>query len=535
MPNKRLLALVAVVIFLTALLSGCGSDDSTTFRYDISSEPKNLDPQVSADPVSLLIIQNTFEGLMTHDKDGNLINGVASSYTVSDDKLTYTFTLDENACWVLNNKKQDPVTAHDFVFAFQRLFDKYTGSPYIKQFLCLKNAADIMAGKQPKEALGVYATSATQLTVELEYPSDGFLELTTTTPAMPCNQQFFTQTKGKYGMDNKNIVTNGPFSFYSWKQGKSLVLSKNEYYTHAADVSPEVVGLYPGKSDTEVLKRFLNGTTDVMSVSGEKIESLVQQGYGYAQFQDTTWALVFNTNDKVCSNRNIRLGLASAFTGTAYQNQLPIWLKNAGGYVPPVVTFGGQPFRKAAGLNILLPYLPENALASFQLGTSELSTYEPSITILCPDTEPFSFLMQFTQQTWQRDLSAFVSLKRMPLEDIQTAMKSGKFQAALVPFKPDSDSAYDMLSAFTSDSPKNIIGYADVDYNSLIALASSSPEKQAGDYLKQAEQKLINDAVLIPFAYQTSFYALSKRSKDIVITPFGGRLLFKYAQKVKKK
>ncbi len=535
MFKKRLLAFCAAVLWMVATLSGCGSDEARTFRYDIAAEPLNLDPQLASDPTSLLIIQNTFEGLMTHDKDGKLTNGAAKSYTLSDDGLTYTFTLDENAYWVYDGKKQEPLTAHDFVFAFQRIFDQYTNSPYIKEFLCIKNADEIMAGTMPKEALGVYATSATELKVELANPTAGFLELTTTTPAMPCNQRFFTETKGKYGIDIDNLTTNGPFYLYSWKKGKSLVLAKSDQYAHADEVLPDTVGLYPGFTEEEVLDRFLNGTTDVMSVTGDKIESLVTQGYGYAQFQDITWALVFNPNDPVLSNRNIRLAFADAFTNASYQNQFPLWLKNAGGFVPPVVSFGGQPYRQAAGLDIMQPYLPENALTHLQDGLTELDLYKlPNITVLCPDTEPFSFMLQFAQETWQSDLSAFVSLSKLPEADIQKAVKNGEFQAALIPFRPDTDSVSEMLSAFTSDSPKNIIKYKDPGYDTLLTLASSSPEQQAGEYLMQAEHKLIDDAVLIPFAYQTSFYALSKASSDIVISPFGGRLQFKYAQKANK-
>ncbi len=530
MTIKRMSAGI-IALLLLFMLTACGASEETAFAYDITGEPSNLDPQLASDSASLLVLQNTMEGLMSYDKDGALTMGAALSYTVSDDGMTYVFTLDETANWVHRGSVYAPVTAHDFVFAFQRIFDTATASPFIKEFMCIKNADEVVVGQRPKEALGVYASKTYELTVELSYPFDGFLALTATTPAMPCNPNLFTETQGKYGTNIKNMAFNGPFILSSWKSGESLTLRKNTSYHRASEVLPSRVVLYPPMKDQDSTARFLAGTTDVMSVSGDRIEALVADGYGYEQFQDTTWALVFNTNDAVFANKNIRLAFAHSFTNTSYLHQFPIWLKKAGAFVPPVVSSGMQPYRRHAGLDFMLEYQPDAARGLLNAGLLELEQSKlPKVTVLCPQQEVFGFLMQYVQQTWQDDLSAFVSLERKSDPDILRAVKNGQFQVALVPFRPESDNVSEMLSQFVSDSPKNITGYQNPDYDALMTAATlAATQQEATGDLIAAEQLLIEQGVLIPFAYQTSFYAISKNANDIVISPFGGGLFFKYA------
>lgn len=532
---KRISAgLLTLVLML--LLCACGGGEETAFAYDIAQEPKNLDPQLATDSASLLVLQNTMEGLMSYDQNGGLTMGAALSYSVSDDGMTYVFTLDENAQWVHKGEVYAPVTAHDFVFAFQRIFDSSTASPYIKEFMCLKNADAVVSGEKPKEALGVYASKTYELTVELSYPFDGFLALTATTPAMPCNPAFFTETKGKYGTNIKNMAFNGPFVLSSWKERESLTLKRNQKYHRAEEVNASRVVLYPGATQAESTDRFLEGTTDVMSVSGDRIEALVADGYGYKQFQDTTWVLVLNTNDPLFANQNLRLAFAHSFTNASYINQFPIWLKKAGAFVPPVIVTGTQPYRQYAGLDFTLTYNPQTAQGLFARALEELELKKlPSVTVLCPQEEIFGFLMQFVQQTWQDDLSTFVSLERKSQADIQRAVKNGAYQIALLSFRPDSDNVSEMLSQFVSDSPKNITGYSNERYDELMSAATmASTQEEATARLIEAEQMLIEQGVLIPFAYQTSFYAISKNARDIVISPFGGGLYFKYATIVEK-
>ena len=126
MPN-RFCRLIAAFLLLASLLSGCVDQTAgQVFRFDILSEPTSIDPQTASSDEQYLVLLNTMEGLLKMDEAQNPIEAAAESYTVSAGGLTYTFLLREGMLW---SDGETPVTAYDFQFAFQRLFDPQTQSP----------------------------------------------------------------------------------------------------------------------------------------------------------------------------------------------------------------------------------------------------------------------------------------------------------------------------------------------------------------------------------------------------------------------
>ena len=100
--------------------------DDQTFTYRILDEHSSVDPGLVEDVTGSELVRDLFEGLMNQDEDGNLIPGVATGFEASDDKMTYTFMLRKDAKW----SNGDPVTAHDFVYAWQRAASAELASPY---------------------------------------------------------------------------------------------------------------------------------------------------------------------------------------------------------------------------------------------------------------------------------------------------------------------------------------------------------------------------------------------------------------------
>ena len=82
--------------------------------------------------------------------------------------------------------------------------------------MCLKNAENIIKNSADYNSIGVTAASDTELVFELDYPSAGFLSSLASSAAMPCNKEFFYNTKGRYGLDDKSIISNGAFFIRQW-------------------------------------------------------------------------------------------------------------------------------------------------------------------------------------------------------------------------------------------------------------------------------------------------------------------------------
>src|SRR5699024_8776026 len=151
----------ATSLAATTLLAACGgtaadstesnassgtteaSDNILDVQFDV--EVASLDPQIGTDGASFQVVASMMEGLYQLDPDGNAVPGMAEKTEVSEDGLTYTFTI-RDAKWT----NGDAVTAHDFVYAWQRLVDPETGSEYayIMDIAGVENAAAIMDGSQ---------------------------------------------------------------------------------------------------------------------------------------------------------------------------------------------------------------------------------------------------------------------------------------------------------------------------------------------------------------------------------------------------
>lgn len=156
---KKITALFCAAL-LAFPLSSCGKDDKgsgANHLYDVplSGNPKSLDPQFANDPSSNTVIKNLYSGLVSADENGNIVCCNAESYTVSSDQLTYTFKLRQDNYWFFDKNDNDeidedeyfPVTAHDYIFALQRVLDPIMQSPYASNFMCIKNGSSIISGK----------------------------------------------------------------------------------------------------------------------------------------------------------------------------------------------------------------------------------------------------------------------------------------------------------------------------------------------------------------------------------------------------
>ena len=246
--KKWLCLLLAVVLALTP--TGCSKNKDGTgggFRFPIAAEPKGLDPQMATDDAAVTVLCALFEGLTRLDADGKAVPA-AADWTVSEDGLTYTFTL-LDSYWSTNAVKGEthpwdnplPVTADDFVFGLHRIADPVTGSPLAAELSGIQNAEAVLAGDLPVEELGISAVSDKVLTITLAAPDADFPAKLATSPFFPCHREFFEYTAGRYGLEAKYLLTNGAFRLVAWNHGESLLAYKHEQYHDAANIAPEAV------------------------------------------------------------------------------------------------------------------------------------------------------------------------------------------------------------------------------------------------------------------------------------------------------
>ncbi|MDA0272455.1 MAG: ABC transporter substrate-binding protein, partial [Proteobacteria bacterium] len=149
-----------ITVFLTCLLCQFAHAEveatsvdfrSQTLTIALTQEPPQLNSTKATDQVSGTVLGHLMQGLVRYDRRGNVIPGVAERWEM--DKETATFWLREDAKW----SDGKPVTAHDFVYAWQLVVDPKTASEYAFILAPIKNAAEINEGKLPVTELGAVA------------------------------------------------------------------------------------------------------------------------------------------------------------------------------------------------------------------------------------------------------------------------------------------------------------------------------------------------------------------------------------------
>lgn len=545
--RKGLKIILSVFILISILLSGCKENDGGNFifKYDITGNPRTLDPQTAAEENSLLIISNLFEGLLKLDQNGDIIAGVAGEYTVSDDGLEYVFYLREDVYWYAgkdeNNENDDndtdyeiPCTAYDFVFAFRRLFNPATKSSNAEPFFCIKNAEQINKGNiTDLTQLGIIAEDDYMLKFILDYPNPLFTNLLTTAPAMPCNQALYDRAAGRYGLTAASVPSNGAFYLFKWNYDKyssnnnNLILRRNTKNSESDRVYPYGLNFFIDEPD--VAANFLDGANHSVILSGNKAVELINAGYPHDDFENSVWGVVFNTKG-VFKNEKLRYALAASIDRT----RLDI---NDTGYriaemlIPNIVRLGGKSFRSISEQKLYIGYDLDKAKINYEAGADEAGYKNLSgLNLLAPQNDEILKYLGYLTQQWQAGLGFFCNIKEMPQSTINSLLLERDFDFAVVKISGEYNSPSAFLRQFTGNT-NNPSGYSNNEYITSITKAERAAEiTESAEYYKQAEKILLDGCVFIPLCFQTEYFIYNKNCQDIIYNPFTGSINYREAK-----
>ena len=528
---------------LAAVLSICGTSCSEKdgsgyiFKYDIDANPVTLDPQTANDSSAYEIIANLFEGLLKVDNAGDIQNAVAESYDVSSDGLVYTFKLREDVYWYDGGEFEAPCTAHDFVFAFQRLFKPATKSKTAAGFFCIQNAQGINNGSiSDMSELGVKAMGDYELVITLEYPNPSFPVLLTTAPAMPCNQKYYESTNGKYGLDAKSVASNGAFYVYKWSydpwssDNNNIIMRANVKNNESQKIYPYGLNFFIEEEDS--YQNFLDELSHVYITSGNKAVRLLNMGYEYSESSNKVWGVLFNVKSTAFRNEGLRQALAYSINrdgteagATGYEKSNSI--------IPSSVKIGDDEYRKLAGGDSYLAYsslLAENALEN-ALPTLDKSNMS-GLTLYVPDDDAIMEYVSGVAQQWQAELNFYCSIKRLSSSEYESVLKSGEFDFIVADISGSFNSPYAYLSSFLSGGGENHSGYVNSSFDVLMERAESAASAaESAELYFEAEETVINAAVFIPLINQSEYAFLGKDCEDIIYNPFSKTVVFREAKK----
>ena len=527
---KKLVSLFLAIVAVISLCA-CGGDSSDVLTLPIESDPMCLDPQVADSKEAKLMIANCFEGLVRLDKDYKIIPGVAESWEISKDGLTYTFNLRKDTHWKLLNSFEDvlpegykdtyrtQVIAADFVYGISRALDPATQAGDAEKLFGIKNASAVNSGKQPTSALGITAKDDLTLVITLERADPDFLRILTLPVAMPCHEDFFKATHAKYCLDLKYTFCNGPFYLSRWAEDNTLSMYKNDEYKGSVKVKPDELYFYVNTEESSVVKKIRQRTYDCAFISeSAKNELSDSDKISNYSIQNTVYGLCFNCTDSVLSNEDMRRALAMV-TKTA---ELTANFDNSftNGIVPDCVRYGENSYREAAGNVSGIAYNEQQALTLWKKGLKKLDISTAEVIVTC--TEENAHLMQQTVQNWQRVFSTSILAKVevKTADQISTMIYNTSYQVLYHKISTDSSTVTDTLKKFTSDSSSNFFGFADRNYDSIVNSVISSysgAAKLSG--CVSAEKYILDKAVFLPMLGGSSYAVVNKDVDGLYFSP----------------
>ena len=157
----------------------------------------------------------------------------------------------------------DPVTAGDFVYAWQRAADPATASPYawFVELAAIRNAAEIVAGEMEPSELGVEAVDDRTLKVTLAEPTPYFADMTTHTTLFPAHRATIEE-HGSDWTDPENFVGNGAYTLAESVPNEYIRVVKSDSYWGADDAIMEEASFLVVVDNGQALTRYLAGEID---------------------------------------------------------------------------------------------------------------------------------------------------------------------------------------------------------------------------------------------------------------------------------
>ncbi|EDP68278.1 hypothetical protein CAT7_08465 [Carnobacterium sp. AT7] len=533
MKKNKLISLLGLTATSALVLAACGSGndgekassenkasgsgEEQVLNLIESAELPNMDSAKSTDVVSGTVLNNVNEGLYRQNPENELELGMAAEEPeVSEDGLTYTFKIKEDAVW----SNGDPVTANDFIYAWARLATPETASEYSYMIDgVVKNATAILAGEMEPSELGATAVDDKTLEIQLEKAVPYFKDLLTLPMFLPQNEAFVTEQGDKYATNSDAVLYNGPFVLDEWDgTGLSWVLNKNEDYWDKDTVKLDTINVDVVKETSTSINLYDTGAVDRITLSGEYVQT--KQGDPELKTQPTSSVFYFKFNQErngeetSLANENIRKAVSmsydkQAFADTVLQNgSIP-----ANGLVPAELATdpaSGEDFRKQSG--DLSTFDVKQAQEYWEKGLKELGVDSLTLEILGDDSENSKKALEFMQAQLTSNLPGLeINLRNVPFKVRLEADTKQDYDIEMSGWGADYADPINFLELFHSENGNNKSSYSNADYDALVESAQTNVSDLEGRWedMLEAEKVLMETAGIAPI-YQRAYAVLEK-------------------------
>ena len=529
---------VKVLLALTTaagMLAGCGSKtDTDTFRFANDTDIVGMDSTVVDDAMSFNAITAITDGLTTVDVKGNTIPGIAKSWDVSNNGLTYTFHL-RDAKWANGDK----VTAQDFVYSWHRIIKNAGNYAYMlgSEGASIKNADSLInlgttATDEQLNTLGIKATDDKTVVVDLEKNVPYFVGLMSFPCYFPQNQKFVEKCGKNYATKPEYILGNGAYKMTKWIKGNKATFTKNDKYYDAKSVKTKNLEMYLVQDPKTAAQNFDNGKVDYATINSTLVDKYKGKDTFKAIREGYLAYLICNFKADTTANKNLRHALSYAINRKDLcDNILKDGSQPATGFVPAQLckSPSGKDFREESGKYV--DYDVKKAQEYLDAAKKELGTDTITVDLLYgTDESPMDTMAEYLQ-------GSFTKLKGLKVNMVATVKKDriynreehGTYEIACTRWGPDYADPTTYLNLFLTGNSNNFGKYSNAKVDSLMKqVQTESDVNKRWDLMTQLEKTALDDLAYIPVFEKGAAALKAKNVKGLVHSAVGVPYTFKY-------
>lgn len=461
------------------------------------AEPNTLDPTfVNSGMPGDIIVNDMFEGFVIENLDGQIIPGQAQDWRFSNGGKTVTFTLKKGLEW----SNGSPVTADDFVFAWQRAVDPTTGNntSFVFKTANVVNAEEIIVGNKAPSELGIKALDPLTVEITLSKPTPYFMSLMSIKTFFPVPSELVKE-KGDRWTRAENIATNGAYKLSEWVPNEYVKIERNpKYWDDEATIINGVTYLGLSSQNAELI-RYQSGEIDMTNrVQLEYYQKLIKETPEQIKAQALLGSYVysFNTRQAPFDNVKVRQALSMAvnreilvdkITGQGEPEAYSVTPNNIPNYQAPTSEFkqldANQRLNQAKQLLNEAGYDQNNPL-TFTLTYNTSENHKKIALAIASMWKPLGVKVELENMEWK----AYVAAK-----------SSGDYQLARSWAFGDYPEPSALLEGFTCGHTANESGYCNPKFDKLMQQASLiTKQDERFKVYQQAEELLNESAAVIP-------------------------------------
>ena len=526
---KKLLCLLLCLLMAMTAFSAATAEPAQEITYALANEPDGIDPGVTNNSFASPILNNVFEGLVAYSTtDGALIPGEAESWTISEDGLTYTFTLREGLKWSDGSDH----TAQDYVYAMKRILDPNTEAKYVDFLLTyVTGAAEYYEDNSIGfDTVGVKAPDDRTFVFTLKAPTPYWIDILAMWTFSPVQEATIAANGERWTASADAYVTNGPFRMAEINMGESFVLEKNPYYYDADSVKLDKITFRFISDLGTSLMAYESGeidgmssipTTDMARLKAEDAGVVVSPSYG------TVW-YDFNCAKAPFDNVLVRKAFCLAVDRLAIiEDVVQTEADPAYSFMSPGYVVNGADLLDGASNNDLSEEADVEA-AQAALAEAGYPNGEgfPEITLSYYSSETVGKVVEAMARQLQDALNIKIKISNADWAVYYDDILAGNYDIGAMGWSGDYLHPMTFLALFVTGDANNNVFYSNAEYDALVAQAANMTDaEEAFQVMKQAEAVAAAEYPVLPLYYKANTMLMHKNITGYFVTPSNDLLL----------